>query len=117
MNLSCEYLGDDASASDFGVGEPLRAAVVGEIQASVIEAHLMQDCGVQVRDADAVLDGLVAKLIGGSMNVPRLEAAARHQQTESMTIVVAAIGSLGDRQASELARPLDNDIVQQPALF
>ena len=39
VNLSCEYLGDDASASDFGVGEPLRAAVVGEIQASVIEAR------------------------------------------------------------------------------
>ena len=85
--------------------------------AGVIEAELMQDCGMQVRNADAVLDGLVAELIGGPVNVPRLEAAARHQQTESVPIVVAAVGSFGDRQASELASPLNDDLVQQPSLF
>ena len=73
--MSCEYLGDDASASDFGVGEPLRAAVVGEIQAGVIEAQLMQDRGVQVGDAHSLLYGLVAKLIGGPVNVAGLKAA------------------------------------------
>jgi hypothetical protein len=34
--LSCEYLFDDAGSGDFGVGESLGTAVVGEIQAFVI---------------------------------------------------------------------------------
>ena len=49
---------DDSGLGDFGVGQSFGAAVVGVSEPRVVEAQLMQDRGVQVGGADAVLDGL-----------------------------------------------------------
>ena len=58
----------------------------------------MQDRGVQVGDADAAFDRLVADVVGGAVDVAGLEAAAGQQQAEGVAVVVAAAAVLRDRQ-------------------
>ena len=60
---------------------------------------------MQVGHADRVDGGLVAELVGGAVDVARLEAAAGEEQSECVAVVVAAVGVLRDRQAAELAGP------------
>src|SRR3712207_8556781 len=47
------------------VGEPL-----------VVEAHEMEDRGVEVVDVHPAVDGAEAQLVGGAVDVPALDAAA-----------------------------------------
>ena len=50
------------------VGEAVIAAAVAVGQAFVIEAHLVQDRGVQVVDVDLVLDRVPAVVVGRSVD-------------------------------------------------
>ena len=48
--------------------------LVGET--AVVEAELVKDGGVKIGDADSILDRTVAEIVGGTVNVASLEAAA-----------------------------------------
>ena len=52
----------DHVAGDIGQAEVAAVVAVGQLR--VVEAEQVQDRGVQVVDADAVDDGLVADLVG-----------------------------------------------------
>ena len=87
-------------------------------QLGVIQPEQVQDRGVPVGHADAVLDGGVAELVGGAVDVPRLDAAAGQPDAEAVLVVVAAVRrSADDRQPAELAAPDDQRLVEQAALF
>src|SRR6266446_3512534 len=71
------------------VSEPEVAATVAEGQAFVIQAHQVQDGGVQVVVVDAVLDGAVAELVGGAMDMAALDAAAGQPHAEAEAVMIA----------------------------
>jgi len=58
------------------VGEAEVAAGVAIGELGVVEAHELEDRGVQVVDADPVLDGFEAEVVGGAMDVAAAHAAA-----------------------------------------
>src|SRR5688572_24235231 len=57
------------------VRQPLVAAAALEGDLAVVQAQEVQDRGVQVRHLDAVLDGVVAQLVGGAVGLAALHAA------------------------------------------
>ena len=91
---------------DVGEAEVAAAVAVGE--AGVVEAHLVQDGGVQVVDVDAVFDGDEAEVVGGAVGQAAAEAAAGEPHGEAEGVVVAAGGAFGLRRAAELAAPEDD---------
>ena len=59
-------------------------------QLVVIETQQMQDRGVPVRDADAILNGGKTKLIGRTVGQPRLDTAPGKPAAGGILIVIAA---------------------------
>ena len=73
------------------VGQTKIAAGVAVGQLLVIEAQQVQDRRVQVVDVNAALDRVPAKLVGGSVDVARFDAAASEAHREAVVIVIAAV--------------------------
>ena len=71
----------------------------------MIQAEQAENGGVQVVDADLVLDGFVTELVGCSAVDAGLDAAAREPSGEGPRVVVAArfAAGLGDRQSAKFA--------------
>src|SRR5262245_54166929 len=86
-------------------------------QASVVEPELVQQRCQQALAAHPVLDGLVAELVGRTVDVAGPEAAAGEQQREAVAVVVAPGPALRDRQSAKLAGPHHNRTIQQAALL
>ena len=58
------------------IGQTQVAAGVFERQFQMVEAQLMEECGVQIVDVDAALDTLKCKLIGLAVRKTGLEFTA-----------------------------------------
>src|SRR5207253_4590675 len=106
---SSENVADD-TAMDIGETEVAAGVAVG--QSFVVEAHEVQDRGVQVVDVDPVFHSAVAELVGGAVDHAALDAAAREPDAEAPVIVIAslrrpAVGELDCRRATELAAAQD----------
>ena len=115
--LSGENLFDDSCARDDRVGQRLGPGVVRESESIVVEAELMQQRGVQVVDADAMLDRAIADVVGGAMDVARFETSAGQQQAESVAIVVTPRSVLRDGEPAKLTAPDDDGAVEESALL
>ena len=87
------------------VGQAEVAAAVAVGQPLVIQAHQVQDRGVQVVDVHAVLDGLHAELVGGAVDDAALDAAAGQPHREAQAVVVAALGPFGRTASGRTRRP------------
>src|SRR5205814_5596607 len=96
---------------------PVIAPAVAVRQLLVVDAHEMEDGGVQVMDVDLVLDGVPAELVGGAVNDAALDAAARQPHRETEGMMLPAVGPLGSRRPAELAAPDDQRVVEQAAGF
>ena len=71
----------------------------------MVEAHQVQDRGVQVVDVDPVLDGLQAELVGRAVDHAALDAAAGQPHREAQAVVVAALRPFGGRASGRTRRP------------
>src|SRR5258708_28466082 len=78
-------LADDFAAVDGGA---FGAAVVGVSQLEVVEAHQVEDSGVDVRDVRRAFGGAEADFVGGADDRPALDAAAGHPHREAPGVVV-----------------------------
>ena len=74
-------------------------------EAFVIQPKLVQDCGVHVIHAHAILNGLVSDFISCAVDVPGFEAAACKNHAECIAIVVSSFSILRNGQSSEFAGP------------
>ena len=72
------------------VGKPEIAAAIAIGQLSVIDAHQVQDGGVDVVDVDRLLDRLEAEFVGGAVDRAAFHRAAGQPHGESEGIVIAA---------------------------
>lgn len=78
----------------FDIGQPEVAAAVGISQFFVIEAELVQDCGVQVVNVDFVFNRGESKVVGCSVNRATFDTASGQPHRESVGVVVSAVTAL-----------------------
>ena len=88
----------------------------------MVEAQEVQNRGVQVVDVDGLLDGRVAELVGGAVDLAALDAAAGEPDRKAPVVVVAAHARLAAREldgrrAAELAAADHQRLLEQPALL
>ena len=99
----------------------IRQAIVTDLrterQTQVIKSQQVQQRCVQVMYMHRVVSNVEAQFIRLPMNMSRLDSAAGQPQAEGLLVMVAAVSSLADGRASELATPNDQRIFQQAALF
>src|SRR5439155_21866502 len=79
--------------------------------------HQVKDRGLQVADVLGALDCAIAHLIGGSVNDAPFDPASRQPGREAFGIMVATSRVLRPGRPAEFARPDDQRLVEQPALF
>src|SRR5437773_590396 len=96
------WLGNDV-ADGLAVVD-VQAPAARDLQAAGIEAELVHHRGVDVRDVVAVLDGVEADLVGGTVDYAGLDAAAGQPGTETLRMMIAAI-ALGTRRPAEFRPP------------
>ena len=89
-----------------------------DLQTSRIQTQLMQHGRMQVGDVVSVFDRMEAEFVGRAVNDSALHAAARPAaHGESIRMVIAAVGILEARRASELGADDDQRFFQQSALL
>src|SRR5262249_20652237 len=96
------------------IGEAEIAAAVAESQALVIQAHQVENSGVQVVVVHAVLDGAVTELVRGAVDMAALDAAAGQPHGKAQAMVIAS-PALRGRCAAKLAAPDHQSIVKKSA--
>ena len=73
----------------------------------VIEAEEVKHRRVKIVHKYFIFDGMVAVIVGRTMNVAALDAAAGQPNGKAERIVIAAVAALGHRRATKLAGPQD----------
>jgi len=105
------------------VSEAAIDAVLADGELLVIDAHEVEDGGVEVVDGDGVLGGVVAVVVGGAVVVTGPGAATAHPHCEAMGIVIAAVIAAAHLSveefaaggAAELASAQDESVFQEAA--
>ena len=85
----------------------------------MIEAHEVQNGGVEIVDVDGPLDGAQAVLVGGTVDDAALYARAREPRAEGPRMMLAAlrVGGVVERRAAKLGGPHDERVVEHSALL
>src|SRR5262249_53716927 len=99
------------------VGQALVAAVQVIVDLLVVEAEQVQDGGVQVGDQDAVLDGVIAQLVGRAVGLAALDATTGQPEAEALLVMIAAVAALANGRPAELPPPSHQRRGEQPALL
>ena len=104
------------------IGQAEVAALEFVGQLLVVDAHAVQDGGVEVVDVDGVFGDVVAEVVGLAVGQAALDPAAGHPHREVAGMVVAAVvvggeGALAVDGATELAAPDDQGVVEHAEAF
>lgn len=105
------------------IGQPEVAALELVGQAFVVDAHLMENGGLEVVNVNGVLDGVHAEFVALPVGDTGLHAAAGHPCGEGIRVVIAApahaVGDvpLDERGPTELPAPDDQRVIEQSAPF
>ena len=78
LQTSAQQLVHDLGTRDIGIGESLGTSHVEIVQLPVVNAQLMEDGRMQIRYADPVLNGSVAKFIRRSIGQAGMESTTSH---------------------------------------
>ena len=117
---SAWFLGDeggDGEGGDDACQALVEPAVVVN-QFFVIQAHEVENGGVQVADVVTVDDGFVAEFVSFAVVGPGFDAGPGHPIGKSLGVVVAsAVAALVYRLPAEFAAPDDEGFLKQTALF
>jgi four helix bundle protein len=90
-------------------------AAVAVCEPLVIEAHQVQDGGVEIVDMHAVLDGVNSEFVGRAVDHAAADSATGHPHGETGAVVVAAALALGSGRASEFAAPQHQCFIEHAA--
>ncbi len=99
------------------IGQAVVAAAVAVGQLFVVDAHQVQDGGVEIVDVDFVFHGVPAEFVGRAVGHAAFDAAAGEPHGETEGMMFAAIGAFGGGRAAEFAAPDDESIFEQAAGF
>ena len=100
-----------------GSGQAVVAAVVVERELVVWQTEKMQDRGVQIAEVDFAFHRSGSRIVGSSVDVSLLDAAAGQPKGKAVGIVAGFVLAVVGRQTgpSELAAPDDQRVVEQSA--
>ncbi len=103
---SRQYLLDDLATDS---GQTVIEALVEVGQSRVVQAHQVEDGGVEVGDMATVVDGIETELVGRSNGLATLDPRTGQPHCETVGIVIAAgfVDSFAGRSPAELAAPDD----------
>ena len=87
--------------------------VVGEL--GVINAHQIEDGGVDGMHMQTVFNGIQAEVVGGTVGLAAFHAAAGHPHGEAGGVVVPPVALLGHGCAAKFTAPDDERLVEQAA--
>ena len=73
------------------VGEPVVTPLEAEGQTLVVNAQLMERCGLKIVNVHRILDDVVAELVGAPVAHSSSNATARHPDRETPRVVVAPV--------------------------
>jgi len=79
----------------FDARQPLIQALELEAELGVVDAHEVEDRGVEVVDVYGVFDDVVAEVVGLAMNDAAFDAAAGHPHAEIARVMIAAVVVFG----------------------
>ena len=94
------------------VSESQVATAIAVSQILVVQSHQVQHRSPQVIDVALILGDMVTELVGRAVNRPALHAAASQPNAIAVWVVVAAIATLRERRATELAGPDHQCIIE-----
>ena len=97
------------------VGQAAVDAGGAECESLMVDAHQVQDGGMQVVTKCAAFGRLVTEVIATAMSRSGFDSRAGQPGDKGAAIVVAAQASLGKRRAAELGGPDQQRILQQSA--
>src|SRR6185437_12017825 len=95
------------------IGQAHIAAAEPNGQALMVDAEQVQHGRMQIVNRYFVFDGFVTILIGRAISHPAFGSASSHPNRKSKWVMVAPIGTLRKRSASEFARPNDQGVLEQ----
>src|SRR5688572_24196266 len=107
---SRQYLRNDFSEVTL---EPLPS---GNLELVRVQAQQVEDRGMNIRHIVRMLRGVESQLVRRAVNGASLDAAACHPHAEAIRMVVAAIGSLRARRATEFRGEDHERVVEHAAL-
>ena len=83
----------------------------------MVQAESIQDRGVQVVNADSVLNRSPAEVIGRTVMHASFDSAPCHPRCKTVVIVVSTRATFGRRSSPKLAAPNNQRFVQQTDLL
>lgn len=99
------------------VGQPHVAAAESERGAGMVDAQAMEHRGMKIVDLALVFDRAVSPFIGCAIDRAPLDTTARHPHGERERVVIATIGSLGERRSTELSSPDHEGRIEESSLL
>lgn len=82
----------------------------------MVNSKEMQHGGMQIVDADDVIDAVVTEFIGRAVNGAAFDSTPCHPDAERIDMVISS-GALCHGRSAELAAPNDERILQQSEAF
>ncbi|SVE59913.1 uncharacterized protein METZ01_LOCUS512767, partial [marine metagenome] len=94
----------------------------GKGEAGVVDAHAVQNGGVEFVEVHGITGDVVAEIIGGAMGDAGLDAAAGHPHTKIARVMVAAVVlasefALTINRAAKFAAEDHQRVIEHAALF
>jgi hypothetical protein len=102
------------------IGEPLITAAVAEGETLVVDAHLMEQRGMDVVDAHGIAGDGVAEVVGLAKGHAAFEAATDHENAVAIYMMVTACGATDLRRvrcAAHLTSPQHDGFIEQASLI
>ena len=93
------------------------ATICVEIHLLIIQAHLLEDCRLQVADVVRAVNGFVTDIVGGAFDHATLHAATGEQRRKSLAVVIPPRCILRPWRPAEFAGEDDECVVEQAPLF
>ena len=86
--FSRQYAFDDLTVN---IGQTKTASLILEGEPLVVDAHQVQEGGVEVVDVDAVFSDVVAELVGGTKSDSGSYSAAGHPCCETTRVMIPPV--------------------------
>ena len=87
------------------VSEAAVDAVLADGELLMIDSHEVKDSGVEIIAVGRAFGSLERKVVALTVRSPGFDAGSGHPGDEGAAVVIAAVGSLGERGAAEFGGP------------
>lgn len=99
------------------VGEAAVDAVLTDRELLMIDAHEVENGGVEVVAVGGAFGSLEGEVVALTIRGSGLDSGAGHPSDEGAAVVITAVGSLGEGGAAEFGGPDEEGVFEEATLF